>query len=242
MIKKDGFYFIPKQWLGDANIISMDWDCKAMHLHLMCIAWQQDPKGYLFFDEKLIRKLLGNPEENDWETRIKSQILSCWKTKNLTINGETKLYLYQPGIIKYLESEAKAETPKKARAKRTTKTTESNLIELDNQDISGFNLETILSKKDTTTILHETTNKEEKHNIWTIGVQILRQQGDSDGKARAFIARIIKTYGEKPVAEAIAQLSLKNVPPAEIHAYLIGILNKQQEGEKKRTNRGSVAL
>ena len=53
-MKKDiGFYFIPKKWLGDATILTMDWDCKAMHFHLMCIAAQQEKQGYLIDDENI---------------------------------------------------------------------------------------------------------------------------------------------------------------------------------------------
>ena len=59
MKKDEGFYFIPKKWLGDANVISMDWDCKGMHLHLMAIAWQQPLQGYIIDDENLILKVLG---------------------------------------------------------------------------------------------------------------------------------------------------------------------------------------
>ena len=50
---------------------------------------------------------------------------------------------------------------------------------------------------------------------------------------------------QKAVAEAIAQLSIKSVPPAQIQSYLIGILNKQQDGKQlfqKKTGRGSVSL
>ena len=96
MKKEEGFYFIPKKWLGDASVIAMDWDCKGMHLHLMAIAWQQEPKGHLIDDDKIIRKLLSNPDIKDWEERIKPQIFSAWKQKTLNIDNNERVYWYQP--------------------------------------------------------------------------------------------------------------------------------------------------
>lgn len=239
MKKEDGFYFIPKKWLGDANVIAMDWDCKGMHLHLMSIAWQQNPKGYILDDDKLIQKLLGNPEKEDWEGRIKPQIFIAWKKKNLTINGVERSYWYQAGIIKSTEN---AEKEEKAPTKRTKKLKE-DIVE--NPYYEGFDLKILLDSKPTTTILHEEASKEEKSTIWHLGVSLVKQQGDSDGKARGFLAKLIKEYGDKCVAEAIAQLSLKKISPAETHSYLIGILKKQQtdlDQKQKGTGRGRVSL
>ncbi len=236
MAKTDGFYFIPKKWLGDANIIAMDWDCKSMHLHLMCIAWQQEPRGYLLDDEALLKKLLGNPSEEDWNNRIKPQVFSCWKTDILDLKGVKRKYWYQPGLLKNQDSD---EAPK---VKRTRKKKTEQLVEFDNPDFVGFNLEEILKAKPTATILHESSTQEERQSIWTIGVQILSKQDGNQGKARGFLAKLIKEYGDKAVAEAVAQLSLKEVSPVEIHSYLVGILRKQQDVEKKRTGRGSVSL
>lgn len=236
MAKTDGFYFIPKKWLGDANIIAMDWDCKSMHLHLMCIAWQQDPRGYLLDDENLLKKLLGNPTEEDWNNRIKPQVFSCWKNDVLEINGIKRKYWYQPGLLKNQETET-IDKPKKPRKKKT-----GDLIEFDNPNYTGFNLEEILKAKPSATILHEASTQEERQSIWTIGVQILSKQDGNQGKARGFLAKLIKEYGDKAVAEAVAQLSLKEISPVEIHSYLVGILRKQQDVEKKKTGRGTVSL
>jgi hypothetical protein len=240
MKKEDGFYFNPKKWLGDASIIAMDWDCKGMHLHLMAIAWQQNMKGHLLDDENLIRKLLGNPEQSDWENRIKPQIFSSWKKKVVKEGNIERQYWYQPGIIKTVK-ETSGNDSEPAPVKRTRKK-KTELIEVENPEFEGFNLESLLKTKPTATILHEPSNADERSTIWSIGVQLVKKQGESDAKARGFLARLIKEYGDKAVAAAVAQLSLKQVSPAEVHSYLVGILKKQQEGVKKAAGRGSVSL
>lgn len=116
------------------------------------------------------------------------------------------------------------------------------MIEFDNPNYTGFNLEEILKAKPSATILHEASTQEERQSIWTIGVQILSKQDGNQGKARGFLAKLIKEYGDKAVAEAVAQLSLKEISPVEIHSYLVGILRKQQDVEKKKTGRGTVSL
>lgn len=95
MKKNIGFYFNPKQWLGDHAILAMDWDCRAIHLHFMCIAWQQTKKGYLLNDDKKLRKLVSNPDLNDWNERIKPQVFGAWKT----IIIDDKEYFYLQGLI-----------------------------------------------------------------------------------------------------------------------------------------------
>lgn len=231
----NGFYFIPKKWLGDSNIIAMDWDCRGMHLHLMAIAWQQKKKGFLIDDENLLKKYLNNPTEKDWE-RIKNQVFSAWQKIVVIENHENITYWYQPGLI---ESE-ELKTFKKRTSRKKTKE-ELKVIE---SDFSGFNLESILKAKSTTTILYEKSDKEEKSTIWTIGIQLLQKNGESEAKARSFLAKLVKEYGEKSVAQSIANLSIQNKTPIEIHSYLIGILKKQQKEleTKKIINRGMVSL
>jgi hypothetical protein len=238
MKKEDGFYFYPKKWLGDANVLAMDWDCKGMHLHLMAIAWQQTPKGHLLDDENLIKRLLGNPEQSDWENRIKPQIFSAWKKKVIKEGNIERQYWYQPGIIKTVTESLGTDAPiKKTRKKK------AELIEVENPEFEGFNLDSLLKIKPTVTILYQPATTEDKQNIWSMGVKLLQANGVNEGKARAFIAKLIKEYSDKEVAAALAQLSLKQVSPAEINSYLIGILKKQQEGGfKKSTGRGSVSL
>lgn len=242
MAKNDGFYFIPQKWLGDSKVIAMDWDCKGMHLHLMAIAWQQEKKGYLIDDQNLLRKLLGNPDINDWENRIKPQIFSAWKRKVIKENGTEKIYWYQPGILKTVESDSNALPVKKTRRKKGEDISE----EFENCDLLGFDLKSILKAKPQQTILYvkpiEAT-KEEKNTIWTLGVQLIQQHGDTEAKARGFLARLIKQYGDKAVSTAIAHISARSISPADMHSYIIGMLKKQQEDTPiKKTGRGSVSL
>lgn len=239
MKPQDGFYFIPKKWLGDANVIAMDWDCKGMHLHLMAIAWQQPIKGYLLDDDNLLRKVLGNPDKHDWEQRIKPQVFTAWKKKVIKETAGDRVYWYQPGIIKTLEEQTGAAPVKKTRKKKEYLEIEN----AENPEYHGFDLASILKAKVTTTILYEPATTEDKSTIWKLGVQLVKKQGESEAKARGFLARLIKEYGDKAVAAAIAQLSLKQLSPVEVHSYLVGILKKQQEEQgTKTTGRGKVSL
>ena len=220
-MKNTGFYFNPKKWLGDSNILAMDWDCKAMHLHLIAIAWQNDPKGYILNNDELILKFLNNPKEQDWENRIKPQIMTAWKKKKLTIKNITSEYIYQPGIIKEITKE---ETPKKKEEKLVIKSNE----------FDGFDLKSLLNKNESKTINYEKATTEEKDTIWTLGIKILKPALGTEQKTRMFMAKMIKTYGEKPLASAIAKLSIKECKPVEITSYLIGILKNEAKSETKQ--------
>lgn len=228
MERNDGFYFNPKRWLGDAIVMAMDWDCRAMHLHLMAIAWQQEPRGFLLNDDSIIRKMLGNPEENDWKIRIRPQIMKAWKTKNIKKNGESASYMYQPGILKTIKDAPSIRQGKKSK------------IEIPDLGIQGFNLKKLLAVKPKSTFLYVKPNESDKRTIWQLGVAVL-SDSSNESKSRAMLAKLIKEYGEKPVAEAIAQLSIKSVPPADASSYLIGILQKNAEG-KKGTGKGRVSI
>lgn len=79
MAKSPAFQFYPKQWLGDDNVMLMDWDARAMHMHYMCIAWQQQDVCTLPDDDEILQKWVGNP--TDWP-RLKKQIFRAWKLEN----------------------------------------------------------------------------------------------------------------------------------------------------------------
>ncbi len=78
--KSPAFQFYPKQWVGDNNIMMMDWDVQGMHVHLMSISWQEDQPATLPKSDKILRKLLKNIPKKDWENRIKPQLFLSWKT------------------------------------------------------------------------------------------------------------------------------------------------------------------
>jgi hypothetical protein len=75
-MRAPAFQFYPKQWLGDDKVMAMDWDARAMHMHLMCISWQQEPPCTLPDDDDMIRRWLGNPRR--WNV-LKQQVFSAWK-------------------------------------------------------------------------------------------------------------------------------------------------------------------
>ena len=111
----------------------------------------------------------------------------------------------------------------------------------------GFDLKSLLKLKPVQTILYEKpeeATKEEKSSIWTLGVELLSSQESDEKKIRGFLARQIKQYGDKAVAQAIAQMSISSVKPADIFSYLIGVIKKHKEdgGITKKTGRGSVSL
>ena len=214
---EDGFYFNPKRWLGDANVIAMDWDCRAMHLHLMAIAWQQEKKGFLIYDEQLLLKILNRLKDDDWDNRIKPQIMKSWKKKILSENGKNIEYIFQPGLVKN-------EAIKKRTRKIITKNNET--VNGDEVLFDGFNLKLILKENINTTILYQSPKEEEKSTIWNLGVQLLSSQ-TTESKARSFLAKMIKQYGEKSVAQTIADISIKNTKPVQLESFIVGILKKK---------------
>jgi hypothetical protein len=90
------FQFYPKQWLGDDKVLLMDWDARAMHLHLMCIAWQQSDEHpcSLPDDDISWKKWCGNAR--NFSVLLK-QIRSAWVLEN----GRW----YQPGLLRQWEKQ-----------------------------------------------------------------------------------------------------------------------------------------
>lgn len=243
MKKEIGFYFIPKKWLGDATVMTMDWDCKSMHFHLMCIAAQQEKQGFLVDDDNIFRRLLGNPDINDWNNRIKGQVFSAWKQKVIKENGKEIIYWYQAGLLKSLTDNEQILTPAVKKAKKKSDFLEFPELEAQKE---GFNLKSLLKVKPEQTILYikpvEAT-KEEKSSIWTLGIQLLSTQETDEKKIRGFLARQIKQYGDKAVAQAIAQISINSAKPADIFSYLVGTIKKiKEDGPIKKSGKGSVSL
>lgn len=75
-MRAPAFQFYPKQWLGDDKVMAMSWEARGMHMHLMCIAWQQDPPCTLPDDDALLCRWLSNPRK--WSD-LKGQIFTAWK-------------------------------------------------------------------------------------------------------------------------------------------------------------------
>jgi len=116
-----GFMFRVKQWLGDNNVMLMDWDARGMHMHFMCISWQQNPPGTLPDDDSKLRRWAHNHAE--WD-RLKSQIFSpdphqsSWKL----IDG----MWVQEALIKEFIRQAEYRLTRKRAAKKRWKNSTSD--------------------------------------------------------------------------------------------------------------------
>jgi hypothetical protein len=243
----DGFYFNVKQWLGDDAVLLMDWDVRAMHLHLMCIAWQKSPPGVLPSDDATLRKWLGNPEATDWTQRVRPQLLQAWR--------EDGAQWRQEGLAREFERQASTSQKRRAAANARWRKEDDpapaapmaspdpgafGLLTPEGDPLThpeaGFSLRLLL--KDAGAVRHE-ASQDERVTIWSLGVKALKTDGFGEDKARAYLGKLIQEHGEKRVAEAVASLSLKHVTPADAKSYLAGILRAETT---KRRGRGGVAL
>lgn len=240
----EGFFFNVKQWLGDDAILLMDWDVRAMHLQLMCIAWQKTPPGILPGDDVMLRKWLSNPDEQSWHERIRPQLIQGWRVES----GQW----HQDGLIREWERQASTSQKRRAAAnarwRKDPEATEDqpdaeikpSLITADGEPQSGtdagFSLNSLL--KDSATFRSE-ASQEDRMSIWSMGVKLLRHDGFPEDKVRSYLGKLIQEHGEKIVAEAVATLSLKPITPADAKSYLVGILRTETT---KRRGRGRVAL
>lgn len=217
------------KWLGDANILTMDWDCQGMLFRIILFSSQQVQQGYLPFNEAIIRKVLSNPPQEDWEVRIRPQLLSVLKIKKMEVDGIHGEYLYYPEYIKALEqaSGIVEKTVKKTRKKKTADVG-AELLDCENS-FQGFSLDTIIKAKATTTILYEKTTQEINSSIWDVGVAILMPQKKDETSCRKFIGRMIKLYGSSCVSAAIAEISGKNLQAANMEAFFMGIVKAKAQ-------------
>jgi uncharacterized protein YdaU (DUF1376 family) len=109
--KAPAFQFYPKQWLGDDNVLLMSFEARGMHMHLMCIAWQQEPPCTLPADDEMLRQWVGNPR--NWE-KLKAQILRAWRM----VDGR---WLQAGLLAEYNKQKAYSESRKSSADKRWNK-------------------------------------------------------------------------------------------------------------------------
>lgn len=241
----EGFYFNVKQWLGDDAILLMDWDVRAMHLHLMCIAWQKNPPGALPADEAILRKWLSNPPLEDWLARIKPQLAQSWRIAD----G----FWIQDGLSREFERQASTSQKRRAAANsRWSRTdapaspppppapSQAPILSIEGDPLltpeSGILLAGLLKES---AALRESATQNERLSIWSLGVTALCHDGFKEDKARSYLGKLIQEHGEKIVAEAVASMSIKHISPADAKSYLAGILRTETT---KRKRRGGVAL
>lgn len=106
-MKPPAFQFYPKQWLGDDKVLAMSWCARAMHMHLMCIAWQQEPPCTIPNDDDLIKRWLQNPK--NWHS-VKNEIFAAW-----ILDGERWL---QRGLLEIYERQKAYRDTRSANAKK----------------------------------------------------------------------------------------------------------------------------
>ncbi len=247
----------PKKWLGDNKVLKMDWTARAMHFHLMLIAWQNTPQGHLEADERTIAKYLSLDVNGEEWKKYWPQISSAWQlTTALDESNTSRQYYVQTGLIKEIEKQLK---PKKPRVKVSEKinplVTINNPQGLDNKNNSskyndgfstGFNLldvldESINQNSNVDNSIEETNKSEEtsfnsvninngpsnSQTMWTLGIQLLSNDNYSQSSARGFLAKLAKQYGEVNLAAAISQVALKKINPIEVKSYLVAILKNK---------------
>lgn len=70
------FQFYWKQWLSDDKVLAMSWEARGMHMHFICIAYQQHSPCTLPDDDELLQSWVGFPA--NWES-LKKQIFRAWR-------------------------------------------------------------------------------------------------------------------------------------------------------------------
>ena len=87
----------------------------------------------------------------------------------------------------------------------------------------------------------EPLTREARANLWDSALTVLAPGGDT-ASARQFIGKLIKEFGEKNTAAAIAQLVVRAVPPADPKSFLRKQLKNLTEGSEaeKRANQRHV--
>lgn len=75
---------------------------------------------------------------------------------------------------------------------------------------------------------------EQRQTLWELGARLLATTPEEGRTVRAFLGRLIREYGEKAVAQAVGELSVKAVLPADPKSYLLGALKQQAKGGNAR--------
>jgi uncharacterized protein YdaU (DUF1376 family) len=75
--KSPAFQWYVKKFLGDDDVLAMEWDARGMHTWLLNISWQQEPRGTLPNDTAQIRRWLSSPSDDVWR-RVWPQIKAAW--------------------------------------------------------------------------------------------------------------------------------------------------------------------
>ncbi len=81
-MKSPAFQFYVKDWLGDDKVMLMSSGARALHLHFMCLAWQQEPACTLPDDDSMLQAWAANmPDWIDLRERwprLKAEVFRAW--------------------------------------------------------------------------------------------------------------------------------------------------------------------
>lgn len=117
---------------------------------------------------------------------------------------------------------------KAARSKKVKKIKPEKLVEDPTFDypLVRFNLNAFKS------CWEEPLTREARSDLWKSAVGLLAPSGDSKNEAiaRQFIGKLIKEFGEKNTASAVAQLVVRPIPPADPKSFLRRQLKNLTEG------------
>ncbi len=213
--KKNIIYLNIPNILNDFDKLDLDLDSQILNLKLILASLEQRAFSLTNDDDELTT-LLQIPNDEQWNNRIKPQIIKTWVSNKTKINS---IYVNQ-----YLNP---------------IKVTRKDDVNI------GFQLDDLLIENCGTTILYEASQKDEQTNIWDTGISLLINENFTASQARSFFGKLVKQYGAKNLSAAISSLITKEIPPIESKAYLIGLLKKNIPTSKNKNNyntKGRVVL
>jgi hypothetical protein len=236
--KPVGFQFHVKNWLGDHCVMSMSYAEKGMHLHLMCIAWQESPPGSLPDDDEKISQWLGIAPLA-WNRIHKNKVMAAWKYR--TMEDGTNRWI-QEGLQRSYEKQLLTLASRQAAARTRW---DGVRLAADLASSTYVNSNTMAASSDAITIEKTLQNEDvdQTAQIWEIGLTLLSTQYEKP-RARQMIGRWIKTYGETNVAQVLSELSIKAHTVADRHTYITAALSNHQKGNqvRKAAGRGDLAI
>lgn len=205
-----------------------------------------------------------------WDTRWKPMLLSAMHIINVDLVDQfpdlnEKIGHYFIPIAFGLSNVNKvvektlSETSKKTTKRKSKKEALPNIFEVnafnntDNNDVSYDGLlwldQNTDSLKDIGKVLKlwlKPLSQEKRKTMWDLGINLLSNNISEEPKARAFISKLVKQYGEEKVSRAISDLARKPIPPLQAFGYLTSIIKSYTEGtegeQKARAKRSQVSL
>ncbi len=199
MSKSPAFQFYPRDWLGDPEIMLMDWDAKAMHLHCICIAWLHTDACALPDDDALLCRWLNIENDADWQERLKPQIFAAWELSD----GHWIQKRLKREKIKQLQRSDKMKSAAKSRWNKE-KNTDANAMQK--------HMQMQCSSSSSSTAVNKEKNKQKKKNEYSeffekVWAQYPKREGNNS-KAdayKAWQARLRAGVREDELADGVSR-------------------------------------